>query len=109
MRILRMTEANKKQVLKDVAAQLDGLVVIPDTLSVKLSTSKKPKSSPKIIFTDEAADKIWELVDACIKKSHGMDWLRKKRIPTPSMIFWYFHRKLLLLQLQQKKKNMLCG
>ena len=74
MRILRMTEANKKQVLKDVAAQLDGLVVIPDTLSVKLSTSKKPKSSPKIIFTDEAADKIWELVDACDKEIawHGL-------------------------------------
>ena len=44
MRILRMTEANKKQVLKDVAAQLDGLVVIPDTLSVKLSTSKTSNS-----------------------------------------------------------------
>ena len=74
MRILRMTEANKKQVLKDVAAQLDGLVVIPDTLSVKLSTSKKPKSFPKIIFTDEAADKIWELVDACDKEIawHGL-------------------------------------
>ena len=74
MRILRMTEANKKQVLKDVAAQLDGLVVIPDTLSVKLSTSKKPKSSPKIVFTDEAADKIWELVDACDKEIawHGL-------------------------------------
>ena len=69
-----MTEANKKQVLKDVAAQLEGLVVIPDTLSVKLSSSKKPKSSPKIIFTDEAADKIWELVDACDKEIawHGL-------------------------------------
>ena len=52
MRILRMTEANKKQVLKDVAAQLDGLVVIPERLSVELSTSKKAKRSPEIIFTD---------------------------------------------------------
>ena len=41
MRILKMTETNKKRILKDVAAQLESLTVIPDKLSLDLSTSKK--------------------------------------------------------------------
>ena len=75
MRILKMTETNKKRILKDVAAQLESLTVIPDKLSLDLSTSKKITNiTPKIIFTDEAADKIWELVDACEKEIawHGL-------------------------------------
>ena len=75
MRILKMTETNKKRILKDVAARLESLTVIPDKLSLDLSTSKKITNiTPKIIFTDEAADKIWELVDACEKEIawHGL-------------------------------------
>ena len=75
MRILKMTETNKKRILKDVAAQLESLTVIPDKLSLDLSTSKKITNiTPKIIFTDKAADKIWELVDACEKEIawHGL-------------------------------------
>lgn len=54
--------------LENVKAQLDKTLIVPDKLTVNLTDTTKAEKQPKIIFKEEAANKMWQLIDACEKE-----------------------------------------
>ena len=68
MKILRMTEVTKQKMLENVKAQLDKTLIVPDKLTVDLTNTTKAEKQPKIIFKEKAANKMWQLIDACEKE-----------------------------------------